>query len=75
MPDPIAVNTMFARIAARYDAANLLLSGGVDRWWRWRLVRTVAKAKPAALLDLATGSGDVAFALARPCRPGCGFWA
>jgi len=65
MPDPIAVNTMFARIAARYDAANLLLSGGVDRWWRWRLVRTVIKAKPAALLDLATGSGDVAFALAR----------
>jgi demethylmenaquinone methyltransferase/2-methoxy-6-polyprenyl-1,4-benzoquinol methylase len=70
MPDPIAVNTMFARIAARYDVANLLLSGGVDRWWRWRLVRAVVKTKPNALLDLATGSGDVAFALARTLPAG-----
>ncbi len=55
---------MFARIAARYDVANHLLSGGVDYWWRQRLVRVVHDAKPGAILDLATGSGDVAFALA-----------
>ena len=64
MPDPKAVNTMFARIAGRYDLANHLLSGGVDYWWRQRLVRAVHDARPKAVLDLATGSGDVAFALA-----------
>lgn len=64
MPDPQAVNSMFARIAGRYDLANHLLSGGVDYWWRQRLVRAVHDAHPRAVLDLATGSGDVAFALA-----------
>ncbi len=55
---------MFARIARRYDLANRLLSGGIDVWWRRRLVRTVRRASPREVLDLATGSGDVAFALA-----------
>lgn len=63
MPDPVEVNSMFGRIAKRYDVANRLLSGGVDKWWRFRLVRAVGKAKPQRILDLATGSGDVAFAL------------
>lgn len=65
MPDPIAVNSMFGRIAARYDLANLVLCGGIDGWWRKRLVGTVKKFSPADILDLATGSGDVAFALSR----------
>ncbi len=69
MPDPLAVNSMFARIARRYDAANRLLSGGVDQWWRKRLVRIVRDGTPKAVLDLATGSGDVAFALARALPP------
>ena len=64
MPDPKAVNSMFARIAGRYDLANHLLSGGVDYWWRQRLVRGVHDAHPGTVLDLATGSGDVALALA-----------
>ena len=64
MPDPKAVNTLFGRIARRYDLANHLLSGGVDFHWRQRLVRAVHDAQPATVLDLATGSGDVAFALA-----------
>ena len=70
MPDPKAVNSMFARIAGRYDLANHLLSGGVDYWWRQRLVRAVHDAQPSAVLDLATGSGDVAFALADRLPPG-----
>lgn len=65
MPDPVAVNSMFARIARRYDLANRLLSGGMDVWWRRVLVGRVARQRPADLLDLATGSGDVAFALGR----------
>lgn len=70
MPNPKAVNSMFARIAGRYDFANHLLSGGVDYWWRQRLVRAVHDARPADVLDLATGSGDVAFALADGLPPG-----
>jgi demethylmenaquinone methyltransferase / 2-methoxy-6-polyprenyl-1,4-benzoquinol methylase len=65
MPDPTAVNSMFARIARRYDLANHLLSAGLDVWWRRCLVRAVRRHAPAAVLDLATGSGDVAFALRR----------
>jgi demethylmenaquinone methyltransferase / 2-methoxy-6-polyprenyl-1,4-benzoquinol methylase len=56
---------MFARIARRYDVANRLLSGGIDVWWRRRLVAAVGRSQPRDVLDLATGSGDVAFALAR----------
>lgn len=63
MPDPAAVNSMFARIACRYDLANRLLSGGMDLWWRRQLVRAVDRHTPMDVLDLATGSGDVAFAL------------
>ena len=65
MPDPVAVNSMFGRIARRYDVANLLLSGGMDSYWRARLVRAVKRHSPRDVLDLATGSGDVAFALSR----------
>lgn len=69
MPDPVAVNSMFSRIARRYDSANRLLSGGIDQWWRRRLVRRVKRAAPRDVLDLATGSGDVAFALAKALPP------
>jgi demethylmenaquinone methyltransferase / 2-methoxy-6-polyprenyl-1,4-benzoquinol methylase len=63
MPDPVAVNSMFARIARRYDVANRMLSGGMDVWWRKQLVASVRRTHPETVLDLATGSGDVAFAL------------
>lgn len=63
MPDSTAVNRMFGRIARRYDAANRVLSGGLDVGWRRRLVAAAERCHPAEVLDLATGSGDVAFAL------------
>jgi demethylmenaquinone methyltransferase / 2-methoxy-6-polyprenyl-1,4-benzoquinol methylase len=69
MPDPVAVNSMFGRIARRYDVANFLLCGGIDTWWRRRLVRAVRRHSPRDVLDLATGSGDVAFALSRGLAP------
>jgi demethylmenaquinone methyltransferase/2-methoxy-6-polyprenyl-1,4-benzoquinol methylase len=70
MPDPTSVKLMFGRIARRYDIANFLLSGGLDRGWRRRLVQAVDRTKPQDVLDLATGSGDVAFALSRRLPPG-----
>lgn len=56
---------MFGRIAPRYDLANRLLSGGADIGWRRCLVTAVRFRQPKDVLDLATGSGDVAFALGR----------
>lgn len=63
MPEGSAVNQMFAGIAGRYDAANHLLSGGIDFYWRRVLARRVKRFGPSDLVDLATGSGDVAFKL------------
>jgi demethylmenaquinone methyltransferase/2-methoxy-6-polyprenyl-1,4-benzoquinol methylase len=65
MPDATAVNSMFGRIARRYDLANRVLSAGIDTHWRARLVAAVADSGAREILDMATGSGDVAFALAR----------
>lgn len=63
MPEGKAVNEMFAGISGRYDVANHLLSGGIDFYWRHILVRRVMAHKPSKIVDLATGSGDVAFKL------------
>lgn len=54
---------MFAGIAGRYDLANHLLSGGIDFYWRRVLTRKVRDFGPTEVVDLATGSGDVAFKL------------
>jgi demethylmenaquinone methyltransferase/2-methoxy-6-polyprenyl-1,4-benzoquinol methylase len=63
MPEGPAIAQMFSGIAPRYDLANHVLSLGMDFGWRRRLVNGVAAAKPRVVVDLATGSGDVAFAL------------
>ena len=63
MPEGKAVNQMFAGIAGRYDLANHLLSGGIDFYWRRVLTGRVRRFGPGNLVDLATGSGDVAFKL------------
>ena len=63
--DPEAVRSMFGRIARRYDLANHLLSGGCDFWWRRRAAEIVRQWRPRRLLDLATGSGDLALTIAR----------
>jgi demethylmenaquinone methyltransferase/2-methoxy-6-polyprenyl-1,4-benzoquinol methylase len=54
---------MFDRVARRYDFANHLLSFGQDFFWRRRAAEIVAEWNPACVLDLATGSGDLALAL------------
>ncbi len=63
MPEGKAVSQMFAGIAGRYDLANHLLSGGIDFYWRRVLTRMVRDFVPRDVVDLATGSGDVAFKL------------
>jgi demethylmenaquinone methyltransferase / 2-methoxy-6-polyprenyl-1,4-benzoquinol methylase len=63
--DPAAVRAMFDRVAGRYDVANHLLSAGCDFWWRHRASEIVRQWRPRTILDLATGSGDLALALAR----------
>jgi demethylmenaquinone methyltransferase / 2-methoxy-6-polyprenyl-1,4-benzoquinol methylase len=70
MPDPTVVKSMFGRIAGRYDLANRILSVGIDGHWRRRLVVAVKKTHPIDVLDLATGSGDVALALGRALPAG-----
>ncbi|MDV7392998.1 class I SAM-dependent methyltransferase, partial [Arthrospira platensis SPKY1] len=69
MPEAQSVRSMFGRIAGRYDLANRLLSGGIDIYWRWRLTGWVRRQSPRVVADLATGSGDVAFALRRRLGP------
>lgn len=56
---------MFGRIARRYDLANHLLSGGADFFWRRRAAKIIAAWGPRDILDLATGSGDLALAIQR----------
>lgn len=63
MSDANLVRQMFGNIAGCYDRANHLLSAGIDYYWRSKLVSLVQLAKPKCVVDLATGSGDVAFAL------------
>src|SRR5438132_14145425 len=58
---------MFSSIAKKYDLANHLLSGGMDFLWRARSAKVVAGWNPSRILDLATGSGDLALALLAAC--------
>ncbi len=59
------VRDMFDSIAPAYDLMNRMMTLGIDRSWRRRCVRMVADAAPADVLDLATGTGDLAVAIAR----------
>jgi demethylmenaquinone methyltransferase/2-methoxy-6-polyprenyl-1,4-benzoquinol methylase len=57
------VRTLFATIANRYDLITVVLSYGGDRRWKRRLVDLAAPGSGTRALDLATGTGDIAFAL------------
>ena len=59
------VREMFDHIAPKYDLLNHTLSMSIDRLWRRHVVRIVRRAKPRRILDVATGTGDLAIAMAR----------
>jgi len=59
---------MFDAIATKYDFLNHLLSAGIDRRWRRRAIRSLALTGRERVLDLCTGTGDLAIA-ARTARP------
>lgn len=59
------VREMFAQIAPRYDAANRVISAGMDEGWRKRAIAILAAPHGGRVLDLCCGTGDVVFHLLR----------
>jgi demethylmenaquinone methyltransferase/2-methoxy-6-polyprenyl-1,4-benzoquinol methylase len=62
------IRSMFGNIAPSYDLLNHLLSLNVDHYWRWRTTRIVPPRGAAPILDLCTGTGDLALAYDRAAR-------
>src|SRR4051812_29868308 len=58
------VGRVFSGVARRYDLMNDLMSGGMHRLWKSQFVRRVRPRKGEAILDMAGGTGDIAFRLA-----------
>jgi demethylmenaquinone methyltransferase/2-methoxy-6-polyprenyl-1,4-benzoquinol methylase len=56
------IRNMFGEISPKYDFLNHVLSGGTDRYWRWRTIRAVPPAGGEPILDVCTGTGDLAIA-------------
>ena len=56
---------MFNNIAPTYDRLNHIFSFSIDRLWRSRVVRMVRRMKPQRIMDLATGTGDLAIKMAK----------
>lgn len=63
------VSTMFDNIAPWYDFLNHFLSLGIDISWRKKAIKRLVEAQPKTLLDVATGTGDVAIEASRQLSP------
>ena len=65
--NPEMVRGLFSDIAERYQVVNHLLSGGFDFYWRAIAVRLIRPWAPSVVLDVATGTGDLAMAIRKAC--------
>ncbi len=59
------VREMFAEIAPRYDAANRVMTAGLDEGWRRRAIALLAPPRGGSVIDLCCGTGDLSFHLVR----------
>lgn len=63
------VEEMFDNISSNYDFLNHFLSFGIDHIWRRKTIRIVGQDQPKIILDVATGTGDLAFAAQKKINP------
>ncbi|KPM48748.1 bifunctional demethylmenaquinone methyltransferase/2-methoxy-6-polyprenyl-1,4-benzoquinol methylase UbiE [Jiulongibacter sediminis] len=63
------VSEMFDNISAKYDLLNRVLSGGVDLYWRKKAISLLKKEQPKLILDIATGTGDLAIEANKQLNP------
>jgi demethylmenaquinone methyltransferase/2-methoxy-6-polyprenyl-1,4-benzoquinol methylase len=63
------VSEMFDAIAGKYDFVNRFLSAGIDKSWRKKAIKEFSQEKPRHILDVATGTGDMAIKAAQLLKP------
>ena len=68
-PKTAQVSEMFDKIAGRYDFMNRFLSVGIDKIWRKKAIASFKKDKPQLMLDVATGTADMALRAAKVLAP------
>ena len=61
----VQVEKMFDNISKEYDALNRVISFGIDISWRKKIVKILKSKKPYNILDIATGTGDLAIELTK----------
>jgi demethylmenaquinone methyltransferase/2-methoxy-6-polyprenyl-1,4-benzoquinol methylase len=63
------VSEMFDNISNNYDFLNRILSGGIDIYWRRKAISILKKEAPKLILDIATGTGDLAIEANKQLKP------
>jgi len=63
------IEDMFDNIAPSYDLLNHLFTLGIDRGWRTKMIKMLSSGQPKIILDVATGTGDVAIKLTKMLKP------
>src|SRR5690554_6412300 len=59
------VEQMFDNISGNYDSLNRMISLGTDQGWRRKVLKMVSDTQPESILDIATGTGDLAIILSK----------